>query len=309
MSDTACPLISIIICTRDRGANVVKTVRSVLLNRCQDFELIVIDQSNDDSTEKSMAPLSKDHRIRYLRSPSMGAARARNIGVRNSRGEIIAFTDDDCEVMPDWIDEIISAFQTDQKVGIVLGRVLAGPHDSKLGFIPAYFLNEPYLACGIREKHKTEGIGACMGIRRTTWTALRGFDECMGPGAVLKSGEDTDFIVRNLLSGYYVYETPKITVVHHGFRTWEEGHKLIKSYMFGFGAMFAKHIKSGNWRILVVLFHLAQRWAFSAPVVHLGKRPPRLMRLASFTKGALAGALTPVNRDTAHYYTTKAGPQ
>ena len=195
--------------------------------------------------------------------------------------------------MPDWIDELVFAFQADQKVGVVLGQVLAGPHDSDPGFIPAYFLKEPFLACNIREKHKVEGIGACMGIRKTTWAALRGFDECMGSGAPLKSGEDTDFIVRTLLSGYYVYETPAVAVVHHGFRTWEEGQQLIKNYMYGFGAMFVKHLKSGNWQILVVLFHLSRRWAFSGPVVHLGKRPPRLMRLAAFIKGAAAGALTP----------------
>jgi glycosyltransferase involved in cell wall biosynthesis len=307
MSDLTCPLISVIICTRDRGEMVVSTVRSVLLNRYPDFELIIIDQSYDDRTKRSLEHLSEDLRIRYIRSATEGAASARNIGVQNAQGEIIAFTDDDCEVMPDWINELVRAFQSDQKVGIVLGKVLAGPHDSSEGFIPAYFLRGPFLARSIREKHKVEGIGACMGIRKTTWAALNGFDECMGSGAPLKSGEDTDFIVRTLLSGYYVYETPKVAVVHHGFRTWEESKQLIKNYMFGFGAMFVKHIKSGNWQILIVLFHLSQRWAFSAPVVHLGKRPPRIMRLAAFMKGAAAGALTPLNSNSGHYEIAKDG--
>jgi hypothetical protein len=89
----------------------------------------------------------------------------------------------------------------------------------------------------------------------------------------------------------------------------DESHQLIKNYMYGFGAMFAKHLKSGNWQVLVLLFHLAERWAFSGPVVHLGRRPPRLLRLFSFIKGAVAGALTPANRDTAHYYRRRTDSQ
>jgi glycosyltransferase involved in cell wall biosynthesis len=309
MPENIAPMVSVIICTRGRTEILERAVSSVIKSNYPRFELILIDQNRDDRIERILGTLLKDQRIRHIKSATQGVGTARNIGMRNTQGEIVAFTDDDCEVMSDWINELVRAFQSDQKVGVVLGKVLAGPHDSNTGFIPAYFPKAPFLACSIREKHKVEGIGACMGIRKTTWTALRGFDEYMGSGAPLKSGEDTDFIVRTLLSGYYVYETPEVAVVHHSFRTWEESQQLIKNYMYGFGAMFVKHFKSGHWQILVVLFHLAQRWAFSEPVVYLGKRPPRLMRLASFIKGAVAGALTPVNRDAAHYYSRKADPQ
>jgi hypothetical protein len=98
-----------------------------------------------------------------------------------------------------------------------------------------------------------------------------------------------------------VYETPNVAVTHHGFRTWGEGQILIKGYLYGIGAMFAKHLKCGYWSVIHVLLHLAWRWAFGHPVVDFGHRPPRGIRLNAFVKGFLEGLSYPVNKKTGHY--------
>ena len=140
-----------------------------------------------------------------------------------------------------------------------------------------------------------------MGLKRSLWRSLNGFDELLGAGAPLRSGEDTDFTIRALLARHCVYETPAAAVVHHGYRSWEEGRGLIEGYMYGLGAALVKQIKCGHWTVLGVLCRLAWRWAFGQPVVDLGHRPPRLRRLFAFLRGVAAGGATPVDRKTGHY--------
>jgi hypothetical protein len=146
-----------------------------------------------------------------------------------------------------------------------------------------------------------------MGLRRSLWQRLRGFDQMLGAGSRLKSGAESDLTLRALLAGYYVYETPDVSVIHHGFRTWEQGRLLIQRYWFGTGAMFIKHIKCGQWRIVPLLFRLAWRWAFgrSRVAASLGNRPHRILRLVAFVRGCLAGAITPVDTTTGQYVRRK----
>jgi hypothetical protein len=140
-----------------------------------------------------------------------------------------------------------------------------------------------------------EGIGACMAIRRSTWEVLGGFDEMLGAGAPFRSAEDSDFALRTLLSGAYVFESPAIAVTHYGFRTWAEGRPLIDGYMYGLGATYAKLLRCGRAQLLVPLGHLAWRWLFGRPVVDLNQVPPRVPRVSAFLRGMLAGARAPID--------------
>jgi GT2 family glycosyltransferase len=226
---------------------------------------------------------------------------ARNFAISNSHSEFIATTDDDCETPRNWLNEMMAAFASNDRIGIVFGNTLPGLHDCHAGFIPAYTLNEPCLARSIHDKHRVEGISACMGLRRTVWQRVSGFDEMLGAGAFFKAAEDFDFTIRALRAGYFVYETPNVAVVHHGFRTWDQGESLIKGYLYGIGAMFAKHLKCGYWSVIRVLFRLGWRWAFKNPVVDFGHRPPRGIRLNAFVRGFLVGLRYPVNKTSGHY--------
>ncbi len=228
-------------------------------------------------------------------------AAARNEGIRHSETELIAMTDDDCEVASDWLESMVTAFQVDEHIGVVLGNVLAHEHDTSSGFIPAYVCTEPYLAHTIRQKHRIEGIGACMGVRRSVWKQLHGFDSQFGAGGRFVSAEELDFIVRALLARHSVFAAPTVRVVHFGFRSWASGRTLIQGYLFGIGAMFAKQLKAGHLSILLLMFRLAWRWAFQGPVVDLGRKPPRWLRLTAFVKGFLLGFLAPLDRSTGQF--------
>jgi len=293
---SALPLITAVVSTRNRDDRVVRTIRSILDNDYPHFKIIVVDQSQDGSTESSLKPFQADPCFYYIRSDTEGISAGRNLGVSKAQSEIIAFTDDDCEASPQWLSELVAAFLSDDRIGIVFGNSLPGRYDRRLGFIPAFVRREPFLTNRIDQMHHINGSGACMGIRKSLWHLLGGFDEALGVGAPFQSAEEMDFTFRALLANGFVYEVPEVMVVHHGFRTWEQGKTLIQSYLYGIGAMIVKHLKCGHWAVIYLLFHLAWRWAFGRPVVDFGHRPSKILRLRAFINGFWAGAIHPVDR-------------
>jgi GT2 family glycosyltransferase len=297
------PLVTVVIATRNRGESVTRPIRSILSNEYPNFNIVVVDQSADDLTGAALRPFLEDPHVRYIRSSTEGVATGRNIGIGTARGELITITDDDCEVPASWLRRFTAAFAFDRNVGVVFGNVLAAPHDPGAGFAVAYERREPFLARSIREKCRVEGTGACMGVRRSVWQALGGFDELLGIGAPFKAAEETDFAIRALLAGYFVYETPDISVVHWGVRAPEHIQSVIHGYWYGTGAAFAKHLRCGRWSVAHLLLKLAWRWAFGrSPVAaSLGRRAGKLPRLAAFVRGLAAGVATPVDKPTGHY--------
>jgi GT2 family glycosyltransferase len=297
------PPITAVISTRNRGDRIVKAVETILLNDYPDFELRIVDQSTDDLTETSLKPFLSDDRICYIRSPTKGLSTARNIGIHRAQTEFIAMTDDDCEVQKDWLREMAAAFAIDPRIGVVFGNVLPGPHDIVLGFVPAYVANKPRIARNMREKHLVEGMGCCMGLRRGLWQVLGGFDEMLGPGAAFKAADDVDFAIRALLAGYFLYETPRVRLIHHGFRTKDQASGLIRGYWYGAGAAMAKPLKIRPTSIAALLCKMAWRWAVSRSRVasSLGDHPYRWLRMAAFIRGFAAGVILPVDGTTGHY--------
>ena len=80
-----------------------------------------------------------------------------------------------------------------------------------------------------------------------------------------------------------------------------EGRDLISGYLFGIGAMLAKHVRCGHWSVRHVLAALAYRWAFGKPVVDFGFKPARSLRISGFSRGFLAGTRAPIDRRTSQF--------
>jgi GT2 family glycosyltransferase len=265
--------------------------------------MIIVDQSDNDLTRDALQPFLQTTHVRYIASKTYGLATGRNIGIREARSEYIAITDDDCEVSRNWLRAMAETFEINCRIGLVFGNVAPAPHDSSAGFVPSYERQEPFLARSIHEKQEVEGIAGCMGLRRSVWQALGGFDERLGLGASLKSAEESDFTIRVLLAAYFVYETPALHLVHYGFYTWDEGRSVVQRNWFGTGAMFAKHFKCGHWSVVRPLLLIAWRWVFgrSRGAVSLGMYSYKCRRLVAFLQGMAAGFRTPVNRKTGQF--------
>ena len=89
------PLVSIIMPTYNQANFIVDAIASVLNQSYENWELLVIDNSSTDGTGRFLATI-QDARLRVLSIENEGViARSRNLGIKNSRGELIAFLDSD----------------------------------------------------------------------------------------------------------------------------------------------------------------------------------------------------------------------
>jgi len=90
------------------------------------YEVIVVDNNSTDNTRATVeAFIGKGHPdLRYVFEPKQGIAHGRNAGIAAARGDIIAFTDDDVEVTPNWIATIKRAFDENRDVDYVGGKIL-----------------------------------------------------------------------------------------------------------------------------------------------------------------------------------------
>lgn len=283
--------ITVAIGTRNRGDIIVRTVRSILASDHAAWELRIADQSDDERTAKAVAPFLQDPRIRYRRSRTVGVATARNLAVAKSESELIAITDDDCEVATDWLAELAAAFSLDARIGVVFGNVSPGPHDRRAGFVPAFVRDAPALARGLRDKNRVDGVAGSMAMRRSAWRVLGGFDETLGSGAHFRSGEETDLAIRALRKGFFVYQTPRARVTHHGFYPWAQHRDVMTRYWYGTGAAFGRSFAADPLGIARALVGLAGRWAtgLSPVAASLDTQPHRLDRLSAFARGFAAG--------------------
>lgn len=294
-----------VVCTRNRGAMVADAVGSILANDHPDFELIVIDQSTNDLTQSALCDLRANPRMRYVRSQARGLSNARNLGISLAKSAKVAMTDDDCTVPVDWLTRMEHALDHAEPVAIVIGNVVAASYDKSKGFVPNYSQTSSFLAKSVRDKHRIEGMAACMGIRADACGKLNGFDPSLGSGSRFHSADETDMIIRALLAGYLVLETPDVVVTHQGLRPWNEADTVVYNYLYGIGATIAKHIKCGNWSITYVVLALARRWTFAHPAMDYGFHPGRRVRLFGFLSGFKAGLSTRVDKRTGHFVQTE----
>jgi GT2 family glycosyltransferase len=292
-------VVSVVVCTCDRSISLLRTVHSLLSSADAHFELIVIDQSVARESERALAALS-DPRVRYVRSRARGKGAALNEGLRLARGEIVAFTDDDCEVPAEWLAGMARALDEQPTAGIVFCNVVAPPCDWKAGYIPTYERRRSKLLRSLLATCTGHGMGAGMAVRRQAVTSLGGFDEAFGPGARFGSGDDWDISHRMLLSGWHVYETAELSVLHHGFRTLAQGREHTRRDWIAIGAVCAKPMRAGHSSAVVVAlwyFLVHALWPPLHDLLRL-RRPSGRSRIAGFIQGSVQGLRTPVDRKT-----------
>jgi glycosyltransferase involved in cell wall biosynthesis len=116
------PTVSIIIPTYNRAQLIGRSIHSVLNQTYQDFEIIVVDDGSTDNTAEVIKKFQeKEKRIRYIKQArNKGAAAARNTGIKNAKGEFIAFQDSDDEWLPGKLEKQMNVFENaSPEVGIV----------------------------------------------------------------------------------------------------------------------------------------------------------------------------------------------
>ena len=134
-SNSAGPLVSVIMPTFQRAEVITSAIRSVVAQTYENWELVIVDDGGLDDTEAIVQRIS-DPRITYIRlRENVGQAQARNSGIENSTGEVIAYLDSDDTWDPGFLTVSVGALQADPEIDMVysaqaLWRGTAGnPYD------------------------------------------------------------------------------------------------------------------------------------------------------------------------------------
>jgi glycosyltransferase involved in cell wall biosynthesis len=113
------PRVSVIVPTRNRAASLERLLASLHAQSFADFEIVVVDDGSTDATPRVAQAWD---RVRYVRGDGAGAVGARCLGVKTARGEVLAFTDDDCLVDARWLETGVAAI--DGGADVVQGRTV-----------------------------------------------------------------------------------------------------------------------------------------------------------------------------------------
>jgi glycosyltransferase involved in cell wall biosynthesis len=297
--------VSAIVPTRNRGAEIVPAVASVLANDGPALlELLLVDQSITDASERALdaAGLLVNERLRYCRMPEKGASRARNLGIREAHGDILAFTDDDCLIPPTWASVLAERFSRTSDLALLFPSVEPAPEVGD-GFIPAFRPLAPgRVAMTLNVVHDL-GMSANLAALRSAALSVGPFDEFLGAGAVFGGAEDKDFGYRAMRRGLRVDVSIEPSVIHYGVRSGAEVARLGALYLAGIGAMEAKHARCGDRHMRRAFLRELSRWLGEAGN-HLarGQRPSGLGHAQALLRGALASFRYGVDRRTRLFY-------
>ena len=211
------PLITVVVCTRNRSASLRSALRSLAnlqTGAAFDFEILVVDNGSTDDTPEVVAAANCGSAVavRLVTEPRAGIVPARNRGVSEAHGRWIAFFDDDQLADAHWLKELFDTAQARQcrcAGGAVLLKLPDGVK-RKLAPISRMLLGETVGMTVARQYsgRVTPGCGNLM-VERSVFDEVGMFDARM-----VDRGEDTEFFLRLLNRGIDGWFTPT-AIVHH----------------------------------------------------------------------------------------------
>jgi len=233
------PLVTVVVATRDRPQRLDRCLEALAEVTYAPFEVLVVD--NAPSTRETLAVVRQrsgvDARFRYVRELRPGLSCARNRGLGEALGELVAFTDDDVVVDPGWLDGVVRGFARSPSVACVTGLVPSARLDNAE---QRYFDRQasplyPYAAGQF-------GTGANFAFRTAVLRALGGFDEALGAGAPAGGGEDLDVFVRTILAGHVIAYEPAAIVWHEHRDELGQLRRQLFNYGVGLAAFATKYL-------------------------------------------------------------------
>ncbi|HVS88077.1 MAG TPA: glycosyltransferase [Candidatus Acidoferrum sp.] len=236
--------ITVVLCTYNRCQMLAHALDSVAASRVPisvEWEVLVVDNNSSDQTHAVVEDFCRRYpgRFRYLKEPQQGLCYARNAGVREARGSVLAFMDDDVTVDPTWVWNLTSGLLGSEWAGAG-GRIF------------------PLWTCSIPNWLSTEGLhalapfvafdlgpeagpltqppfGANMAFQKKMFEKFGGFrtdlDRC---GSSMLGNGDTEFGRRLLTRGERLRYEPS-AVVNHPVTKNRAQKKYVLAWEFGKG--------------------------------------------------------------------------
>ncbi len=238
------PLISIIVPVKN-SARTVRDLMDSLMKLDYDrgkLEIIVVDGRSSDGTRKIVS----DYPVLLVDEEGRGLNAARNTGIRWSTGQIIAYTDGDCVVPPDWAHAIVKNFR-DPSVSFVGGLVRGyDPEGFLSNYMDETFFNAKPVFRWRREETNLSLLnfpaGCNMAFKRSALDKVNYFDERIDHGF-----DDLDPVEKLCSRGFKIVLDPEVSVYHQHRTSLRE--------------MLKQHFKYGRGGTLLIIAKRASKLA------------------------------------------------
>jgi glycosyltransferase involved in cell wall biosynthesis len=231
---------SLIMSTLGRIEDVLNFIRKIEDQTYKSFELIIVDQNEDDALVRAVEKLSPSFPLKHLHVPGVrGTSRGRNIGFEKAEGDLVCFPDDDCTYPPNLLEIVLRQFES-RKVDIVCGRAA----DENGRDINGRFEAQAQ-EVSIENVFSTH-IEWVLFFTRRAFEGVGGFDEEVGVGAATpwQANEGQDIVLNALKKGYAAWYDPDIFGHHPELDVANPDARMrrkARGYARGMGYVLGKH--------------------------------------------------------------------
>ncbi|MFC4071505.1 glycosyltransferase family 2 protein [Actinoplanes subglobosus] len=249
----AAPDITVVICTRERPGALARCLDSLLDQVYAPARVLVVDNAPaTGATAEVVRSAARRGRVDYLKEPKPGLSFARNAAEAATRGEIVAWLDDDELADRYWLAEVARALVDNPDADVISGVIVPaeletraqvwfeqfGGHSKGRGFRPATF--GPHTAHLQSPLYPLPpfGTGANMTFRPGVIERIGGWDTALGAGTPAMGSEDTLAFTQVLLAGGTIVYQPSAVTHHYHRRDFEGLHKQMVGYGTGLTAAY-----------------------------------------------------------------------
>lgn len=275
---------SVIICSRDRAADLVRTLSSLegaLASATAGWEIVVVDNaSSDDTAAAARATLGEDATV--VVEERLGLSHARNRGVAEAQGEVLVFIDDDITVDERWVRTYEEIFR-DGSVAAAGGPVeTIFPEGSDPDYVRAvmadggsgtgHYMPDAGRAEVFPGREPGYPRGGNMAIRAAAIEEVGDFNVALGWGKHQIPAEETELFARMCAAGHRIWYVPEAQVLHR-FQIEKVNWAYLKRWHRGYGraSVIMKGRPSAGRRLLRVVDQLVT-WLRYSLVVALDRR-------------------------------------
>lgn len=257
MSDSAQPMVSVIILVFNGKRFLNKCLDSILKTLYSNFEVILVDNASTDKSIELAQKRFRQNNFRIIRNnKNVGFAKGNNIGARIANGKYIVFLNIDTEVDPKWLQELVTVLESDETIGAVQSKLLLFDRktiDGAGDFINFY--GRGWIrGYGEEDKGQYDKIsevfsarGAAMTVKKQVLDEVGYFDSDF---FILY--EDIDLSWRIRLGGYKIMFIPKSIVYHFGSGVRKTFQRPAESYYLNIRNGLVTLIKNYALRNLLI---------------------------------------------------------
>jgi len=217
--------VSVLICTYNRPDMLAKCLDALICRTLEKPDEIIIVNGGDERTDELVSSFQKQVtggiEIKLIKTVNKNLAASRNVGLPHCASDIIAMTDDDAEVFPDWVAQMKRLHAEHPEAGAVGGPIIGAKSDS----FASRLADQVTFAAYPTARYVRTLPGVNVSYKRDAVERVGSQDE------TLFRGEDVDYNWRVKKLGYEIYYDPAVRVLHHHRPTLRRF--LHQHYMYG----------------------------------------------------------------------------